>query len=532
MLCHDRQKLPITLRWLVCRRYARRLFYLCRMSLKKLGGETIIYGFSSVLGRMLSFVVATYFVLQVMDRSQFGVVSDLMFYTALLISVLVFRMDTVVFRFASRAEYDAQAVFRKAQRWVVTTIVIVIGAMLLFSPQLADALQYPDRVVYVQLVLATVALDALSMVPLARLRLEQRPWFFVLVNLGNVVFNILMIFLLLYYWRWNSDWFAEQFGWTYQKNYQVGYYLFGIMLASAFRYLLLLIDGAVRYGKQQQKTLPLDAEIPSGFTPDVRTMLRYALPLTVVGVAGIVNFLVAPSIIKFYHGGTVSQNLAFAGDFGAAMKLAVFLNLFVTAYNYAAEPFFFRQAGKDVSTADRAIYADALRAYSLVATLASAGILLFLPWLQYFLEASKRGGLYVLPLLLAANFFFGIFSNLSVAYKLTDKTIYGGAIALVGSFIVIGGSIAFTPAYGLWAPAWAMLLCFVVMSLLAWLVSRRFFPVRYQWGRVLLYLLLAAGAVYLGEVAGAMWWMRGAIFAALLAAFAALEWKWLRATFR
>lgn len=496
------------------------------MSLKKLGGETIIYGFSSVLGRMLSFVVATYFVLQVMDRAQFGVVSDLMFYTALLISVLVFRMDTVVFRFASRDEYDAEAVFRRAQQWVFFTVVVVIGAMFLFSRQLADALQYPDRAVYVQLVLGTVAFDALAMVPQARLRMEQRPWFFVFVNLGNVVFNILMIFLLLFYWRWHSDWFAEHLGWPYQKTYQVGYYLFGIMLASAFRYMLLLVDGVWKYSKKRLK-----GTLANGLAPSISTMISYALPLTIVGLAGITNFLVAPSIIKFYHGGTVSENLAFAGDFGAAMKLAVFLNLFITAYNYAAEPFFFRQAGKDVTKADRVIYADALRAYAMVGTLASAGILLFLPWLQYFLEESKRGGLYVLPLLLAANFFFGIFSNLSVAYKLTDKTVYGGIIALVGSFIVIGGSMAFTPEYGLWAPAWAMLLCFVVMSFLAWLVSRRFFPVIYPWGRVLAYVALAVGAVYLGEAAGAMWWTRGAIFVGLLAAFAALERKWLRATF-
>jgi O-antigen/teichoic acid export membrane protein len=501
------------------------------MSLKKLGGETIIYGLSSVMGRLLSFLIATYWVLRVMDRAEYGVVSELMFYTALLIAGLVFRMDTVVFRFASRDEYDAQAVFRKAQLWVIVSVIVGIGALLVFSDQVADALKHPDRVVYVQLVLATVAFDALSMVPLARLRLEQRPWFFVLVNLGNVVFNILMIFLLLFYWRWHSDWFAEQFSWPYDKNYQVGYYLFGIAMASAFRYGLLLLDGVVKPGRKRLGAKGVDVPEVSNLAPSIRTMLTYALPLTVVGVAGITNFLAAPAIIRFFHGGTMVENEAFAGDFGAAMKLAVFLNLFITAYNYAAEPFFFRQAGKNVATADKNIYADAMRAYAIVGTLASAGIMLFLPWLQYFLDQDNRGGLYVLPLLLAANFCFGLFSNLSVAYKLTDKTIYGGAIALIGSGIVIGGSMAFTPIYGLWAPAWAMLGCFVVMSFLAWLVSRGFFPVNYPWARVFIYALLAVGAVYLGEVAGAAWWIRGAVFAGLLAAIAAMEWKWLRKTF-
>ena len=494
------------------------------MSLKKLGGETIVYGLSSILGRLLNFVVATYFLLQLMSRAEFGVVGDLMFYTAFLIAFLVFRMDTVVFRFASREEYDPAAVFRKAQKWVLTSSVVVLGGMLLFSSSLADALQYPDRVPYVWLVLVTVGFDALSAVPLARLRLEQRPWFFVVVNLGNVVVNILLFFLLLYVWRWNSDWTAANWGVAYEEGYQVGYYLLCVALASAFRYLLLLADGVRRYGFRNPTTGELGA-------PDFRTYFSYSFPLTVVAIAGITNFLVAPSIIKFYHGGTVTENLAFAGDFSAATKLAVLLNLFVTAYNYAAEPFFFRQVGKDLAQADKTIYADAARAYSLIASLASAGILLFLPWLELLIDEDNRGGLYVLPALLAGNFFFGLYSNLSVAYKLTDKTIYGGGIAVIGSVIVVGGSMFFVREYGIIAPALAMLTCFVVMCFLAWLVSRRFFPVEYPWGRIAIYAVLASGAVYLGDVAQDAMLVRGAIFVALLVALGLMERNWIRRTF-
>lgn len=498
--------------------------YLCAMSLKKLGGETIIYGLSSILGRLLNFVVATYFLLQLMSSAEFGVVGDLMFYTAFLIAFLVFRMDTVVFRFASRQEYDPAAVFRKAQRWVLVAAVVVLGSMLVASPQIADALQYPDRVPYVWLVLAIVGFDALSAVPLARLRLEQRPWFFVVVNLGNVIVNILLFFLLLYVWRWNSDWTVENWGFGYEERYQVGYYLLCVALASAFRYLLLLGDGVWRYGTRKPEEDSLGA-------PSFRAYFNYSFPLTVVAIAGITNFLVAPSIIKFYHGGTVTENLAFAGDFSAATKLAVLLNLFVTAYNYAAEPFFFRQVGKDLALADKTIYADAARAYALIATLASAGILLFLPWLEVLIDTDNRGGLYVLPFLLAGNFFFGLYSNLSVAYKLTDKTIYGGGIALVGSVIVVGGSMLFVRQYSIIAPAVAMLTCFVVMCFLAWLVSRRFFPVNYPWGRIAIYVALASLAVYLGGVAQDAMLVRGAIFMALLAAFGLLERNWIRRTF-
>ena len=490
------------------------------MSLRKLGGETLIYGLSSVLGKVLNFVVATYFLLQLMSREELGVVGDLMYYTAFLIAVLVFRMDTVVFRFASRAAFDAEAVFRKAQRWVVVATLVVVGGLLLFSSAVADALQYPDRVPYVWLVLLTVGFDVLSAVPQARLRLEQRPWFFVAVNLGNVVVNILMFFLLLYVWRWNADWVTEHWGIVYSTYWEVGYYLVGMAVAAAFRYLLLWVDGLRRRRAGGD-----------GTTPTYETILRYALPLTVVTAAGITNFLVAPSIIKFYHGGTVTQNEAFAGDFNVAMKLAVLLNLFVTAYNYAAEPFFFRQAGQAGAAADRSIYADAARAYTLVAALASAGILLFLPLIaDLMVPLSKRGGLYVLPLLLAGNFFFGLYSNLSVAYKLTDKTAYGGAIAVLGSVIVVGGSMLFVPVYGILAPAVAMFTCFTVMCALAYAVSVRFFPVAYPVGRILLLAALAAGASWLGWPLESLA-LRALIFLALVAACGLVERRWIARTF-
>lgn len=493
--------------------------YLCGMSLKKLGGETIVYGFSNILGRMLNFVLVTYFITRLMPAEEYGIVGGLMFYTALLIAVLVFRMDTVVFRYASRDEFSASAVFRKAQRVVTVSVISVFGLTLLFAPQLADLLEYPDRVVYVQLVIFTVAFDALSAVPLARLRLEQRAWFFVFVNLGNVLANIVLIYLLLYVWRWNAGYVSEHWGFIYNADHQVGYYLLCIALASAFRFVLLLVDGLRRHGEK------------TGATPSLSTILTYSLPLTVVGVAGIINFLIAPELIKFWHGGSGTESLRYAGYFNAATKLAVFLNLFITAYNYAAEPFFFRQAGNKVESADRQIYADAARAYSIVATLASAGILLFLPWLELFIDEEERAGLYVLPILLAANFFFGLYSNLSVAYKLTDKTLYGGAMASVGSLIVIGGGIFFIPEYGITAMAWAMLTCFIVMCFLAWLVSRKFFPVNYPWGRIAIYASLACLAVYWGDVAQGAMEVRGAIFVALLAVFGLMEWRWIRRTF-
>ncbi|MBB4079323.1 O-antigen/teichoic acid export membrane protein [Lewinella aquimaris] len=485
------------------------------MSLKKLSGETLVYGLSSILGRLLNFALVTPFVTRVMSDGEFGEVGNLMFWTALLIALLVFRMDTAVFRFASRGEYDPRDVFRRAQWLVVILTFAVIGPLLAFSDPIAELLEAPRAATYVQLVLVTIAFDALSAVPLARLRLQQRAWFFVAANLGNVVINILLIYFLLYYL---PTYLPEYF----EPSFRVGYYLVSIAVAAGLRYLVLLADG-LRQPRPRSRTDAVHGGRSEVQAPSLRRLLRYSLPLTVVSVAGIANTLVGPSIL-------IDHNAAWAGYFKAALSMAVFLNLFITAYQYAAEPFFFRQSGADLATADRGIYADAMRAYGLVGTLASAGIILGLPWLQYFIGPDVRPGLVVLPILLAANFLFGIYSNLSIAYKLTDQTFLGGVIAAVGSIFAVGGPLLFTGRYGIYAPAVGMLACFLVMCVLVYFVSRRYFPVNYPFGRILIYVVLAVGVCLLGNFSAALPW-RVFLLLVLIAALFLVERKWLRRTF-
>jgi O-antigen/teichoic acid export membrane protein len=256
-------------------------------------------------------------------------------------------------------------------------------------------------------------------------------------------------------------------------------------------------------------------------------MLVYAAPLVVVAVCGIVNTLVGPTMLKNYSGGSITDNLYWSGQYAAAMKLAVFLTLFTTAYNFAAEPFFFRQSGKDPKRADLMIYANASRAFALVTSLAIAGIMLLLPILQFYLGRNLREGLEVLPILLAANFMLGLYYSFAMAYKLTDKTYLGGLIALVGAAIVLAGNILFIDDYGIFAPAWAGFACFFVMSLLAYLVSRRHFPVPYPIGRFVLYALATAAVVYLGGGWESIW-ARIALLLVYTAGMIGLEWKWLR----
>jgi O-antigen/teichoic acid export membrane protein len=511
------------------------------LSLKKLGSETIIYGLSNILGRMLNFVLVVPFLTEIMSDDDYGVVGDLFFWTGLLIALLVFRMDTAVFRYASREENDATGVFKQTQTFVMAATAIVVGGLALGATPLATWLSYPGLEKYIYVVLMTVGFDVLSAVPLARLRLQQRPWRFVAANLGNVAVNLALIGVLL--WGWPRT--ETLFGFVYDEKNMVMYYLISIAVASGFRYLFLLAEGW--YANRETVKDEVMEEKPKGIVPPLKTMLLYSLPLTIVAVAGIINALVGPTVILRYFGASQDVNQAMAGQFNAALKLAVFLNLVITAYNYAAEPFFFRQAGNDLEKVDKTIYADAMRAYGMIAALACAGILIFLPWLKEFLGGDFHEALFVLPVLLAANVCFGLYSNLSVAYKLTDKTFLGGGIALLGSVVVISISVLLIGRLGLYAPAVGMLACYGVMSVLAYIVSRRYFPVDYPLGRLAVYAVLTAGAVYGSSFVGAAdnevvvyaEWSRstgamigrGAVFLALVAALAAMEWSWVRKTF-
>lgn len=499
------------------------------MSLKKLGNETLIYGLSNILGRMLNFLLVVPFLTLIMGE-EFGVVGDLFFWTAFLIAFLVFRMDTAVFRFASRKEFDAKRVFRKAQGFVMSVTLVVLGGLALAAEPLAEWLGYPDTTVYVYLVLITVAFDVVSAVPLARLRLQQRPWRFVAANLGNVAVNLVLIFALLYWWPAQKT----LFGFPFDAGNQVTYYLLTIAIASAFRYAFLLVEAAL--AQPRQRDVIDQPPAAHGKAPSLKVMAWYSFPLTIVAVAGIINALVGPTVLRQLYGPDQLQNDLMAGQFNAALKLAVFLNLAITAYNYAAEPFFFRQAGNDPAKADKTIYADALRAYGMVAALACAGILIFLPWLKYFIRGEAlREGLYILPVLLAANVCFGLYANLSVAYKLTDKTFLGGSIALLGSLVVITTSTLFIGELGLYAPAVGMLGCYGLMTILAYWVSRQYFPVEYPVGRLAIYAVLAVSAVWAAKLfggadAGAMLG-RSAVFLLLAASLILLELPWVRSTF-
>lgn len=461
--------------------------YLCdSMSLvKKLAGETAIYGLSSILGRVVNWVILTPYLTRVFLKAEYGIVSDLYFYIALLLVIFTYRMETAFFRFASRAKEehsDPDTVFTTASLSIIVSTVFSSVLLFVLAPEIATWLKYPGRGDYVQVFTLIVAFDALAAIPFARLRMDSRPLRFAFVKLSAIVINIGLIFFFLEFLPWAAE---RNMSWAttlYHPEQRIAYVFWANLLASGCTLLFLS---------------PLYYQLAWRFAQDVwRRMLNYALPLVLAAFAGIVNTLIGTPLLKELGPGSTEENLALGGMYAAAAKLAVLMNLFVQAFNYAAEPFFFRQSA--VSD-DRKIYADVARAFALVGSLAFVGIMLYLDVIQYFLGADFREGLGILPILLVANFFLGLYYNFSIGYKLSDQTRWAGYIALLGSVITLAINFIFIPSITIYAPAWASLACFLSMSVAGYLLTRKYWPVDYRLDKMLYYLILGLGVWGLSE---------------------------------
>ncbi|MEL7248031.1 MAG: polysaccharide biosynthesis C-terminal domain-containing protein [Bacteroidota bacterium] len=444
---------------------------------KKLAGETAIYGLSSIVGRVVNWVILTPYLTRVFLESEYGIVNDLYFYIALLLVFFTYRMETAFFRFASRAkaeQSDPDTIFTTASLSIIATTVFFTTLLLWLAPNIANWLKYPGREDYVRVFTFIVAFDALAAIPFARLRMDSRPIRFALIKLSAIVINIILVFFFLEAMPWAVE---RNMGWAkaiYNPEHRVAYIFWANLLASGCTLVLLS---------------PLYYQLAWRFAQDVwQRMLNYALPLVLAAVAGIVNQLIGTPLLKILGPGTTEENLALGGIYAAAAKLAVLMNLFVQAFNYAAEPFFFRQAAE---SDDKAIYADVTRAFALIGSLGFLGIMLYLEVIQYFLGQDFRQGLGVLPILLVANFFLGLYYNFSIGYKLSDQTRWASYIAALGAIITLAINFTFIPSIDIYAPAWASLACFLSMCIAAYFVTRKFWPVNYQLGRMAYYLLTA-----------------------------------------
>ena len=450
-------------------------------TIRKLAGETVVYGLSSILPRILHYVVFTiYLSWKFTEESDYGIYRDLYAYVSIFLVFMVFRMDTAFFRFATRSG-DKNKSFSSAIFPVIITSILVVVLMVSFDDQIAKYLKYPDKAYYVRWFAFILGFDALAALPFAKMRLDNRPVRFLSFKLLNSLITIaLVLFFLELLPSINSS--GSTFLSSLESYNKLDFVFLSNLVASALIFSLLLPD-----------ILRTKLNFDFGL---IKKMLKYSLPLVVVAIAGGINTTFTAALQKYFLIGDLTERLDTVGMYAVPASLAILLNLFNTAFLYAAEPFFFKQHKESRSTN---LFGDIALVYVIIALLAVLIISFNVDRILLLMGANYRSITEIVPILLFAYVFLGIYYNFSIWYKLSDKTEIGALISLFGALITITISAFCLPKYGYIASAWAALLCFSSMAILAYLTGKKYYPINYPIYRIVKQLLIAFGLIVISN---------------------------------
>ena len=469
---------------------------------KKLASQTAVYGVSSIVGRVLTYLLVPIYT-GAFAAAEYGVVTALYAYVSFLNVLFTYGMESTFFRFANRPGTDRRELYgRVMSLLVVSTLGLSIGLMLLARP-LSGLLEIPPGsehyAVWVALILG---LDALTAIPFARLRLENKARRFAAIKLAGIVSNVVLnlFFIVLCPAVTSGKWLPilqPLVAHLYDPTVGVGYVFLSNLVASGLTLLLLW-----------RELLDFRFRLSLTF---LRPLLHYAFPLMVMGLAGMANETLDRILLpkwlpaNFYPG---QSSLTAVGIYGACYKLSIFMSLVIQAFRYAAEPFFFAQSTEKNSPA---MFAMIMKWFTLCCAVIFVGISLNVEdFGKLFLRRPEYlQGLIVVPILLLANLFLGVYYNLSVWFKLTDKTYYGTYIGGGGAVLTIVLNFLLIPLLGYLGSAIATLACYFMMAVLCWRLGERHFPIPYPALRLGLWLLGASALVALGWwVPVADWWLR------------------------
>ncbi len=455
--------------------------------LKKLAGDTAVYGLSSIVGRLLNYLLVPLYT-RVFAPDEYGIVTDIFAYIGFFLVILTYGIETAFFRFSEKNK-TSESVYSTALVSLAVTSLLFIGLMYFLSDLTASALKYPEHGNFVLIMSIVVALDAFTSLPFAKLRLENKAMKFAkfkLLNIGtNIGLNLFFLLLLPSVLKDNSESFLSIF---YVEDFGVGYIFLSNLIASLLSLVLFVPDIL------KTKFL-ISIQL-------LKTMLRYAMPLLFAGLAGMINEVLDRILLKYFI--SVPDDIANTaeetdyifsqiGIYAANYKLAILITLFIQAFRYAAEPFFFAQ--KDKADAPKT-YAAMMKYFMIFGIAMFLFVILYLDIFQHFIGEDYREGLGIVPILLAASLFLGAVYNLSVWYKLTDKTKVGMNVALIGAGVTIVLNIILIPILGYVGSAWATFFCYLSMMLISYYLGQKHFPIPYELKRIGLYAALAL-AIYL-----------------------------------
>lgn len=441
--------------------------------IKKLASQTAVYGLSSIIGRFLNYLLVPLYT-YAFGKAEYGTVSEFYAYTGFLGTLLVFGFETGFFRFSQEAG-QKEKVYSTALNFVLLANVVFVLLITVFVSPLADKLRYANHHEYFYWFALILLFDSVGSIPFARLRSENKALRFALIKFIEIgVLVVPSVFIIQFCkpaFESNQDSFLAKF---YNPEIGIGY-VFIVNLAASFVKLLLLSPQLKGIFGGIDKAL-------------LKKMFAYSLPMVVIGFAGIINEMLDRAILKFFLPFDAHTNMEQLGIYGACYKLSIVMTLFIQAFRYAAEPFFFSHAKESNS---KKIYADVMKYFVIVCTTIFLLVTLYIDVFKYFIGKDFRIGLNVVPILLLANLFLGVYVNLSIWYKLTDRTMTGAWVSLGGALITVVLNVAFIPTYGYMASAWATLVCYGSMAVVSYLLGQKFFPVPYDLKSLFKYFFVA-----------------------------------------
>ena len=453
--------------------------------IKALAGQTVIYGLGTIVPRLLNYLLTPFYV-RVFVSGEYGQISELYAWIALLLAILTFGMETTFFRFSQKE--DSGKVFNNAETIVllITSIFLVLYGF--FYKSFAELIHYEFNTHYVLLLGIIVAIDAAAAIPFAMLRKENKAGRFSLIKtinvLTNIFFNILFLVVIP------------------EKSIMIGESLFGegtslliwVFISNILASLLNLI---LLFPQLSKLRLRLNRDL-------IVPMLKYSFPILLISLVGMVNEVADKILIKYLV--TIPDEMTLAsmnitgekyamqqlGIYSANFKLGVLMTIFIQMFRFASEPFFFSHA-KDRNAPT--LYAKVMTYFVIFCLLIFLGVMFYMDILQHFVGrtgSDYREGLRIVPIILIANMLYGIVFNLSIWFKLSDKTYYGTIISIIGSITTLLCFFILIPRIGYMGAAIAHLACYSVMMLVSYFWGQRIMPIPYQIGRITIYCVLAA----------------------------------------
>ncbi|MFN3759101.1 MAG: lipopolysaccharide biosynthesis protein [Algoriphagus aquaeductus] len=454
--------------------------------LKKLAGQTAIYGLSSILGRSINFLLIIVYTAY-LSKADLGAYSSIYALIGFLNIIFTYGMETSFFRFSTGKNLNPEQVYSNTQSLLITSSLIMGTCLYFFAPTLAGLMDYEGQAYIFRWTALILTFDAILAIPFAKLRLENKALIFAGAKLLNIFLNIFLNLILI---AWLPQWInlgLVQEGFLgYRSDWGVEYIFLSNLIANG-----LIIPfvwwkaGFFKFSLDKSVLIP---------------MWKYSIPLLFMGLAGVNNELVSRLLFEYtlpnqFYVGLSSREAG--GVFGATFRLAILMNLVIQAFRYAAEPFFFRQSSEKNSPL---MYARVMHAFILFCTLLMIAISVNLNWIGplFIKGVGYSEAFHIVPTLLFGYLFLGIYFNLSIWFKLTDHTRYSFWITLLGAIVTIFVILVFVPKLGYLGGAMSTLACYLVMTVVCYFLGQKYFPVPYQTGKGTFYLILAFMISYLG----------------------------------